>query len=75
VKAYSESSRDRTPLGRRRGDIYRQRALAKAEYQLAQLNVARMLEPIDSPALAGFVEALEPFNALADKKSGVRLAP
>lgn len=25
-----------------------------------------MLEPLDSPALAGFVDALEPINALAD---------
>jgi len=39
-------------------------------YQLAQLNVAKMLEPLDSPALAGFVEALEPINALADASSG-----
>jgi hypothetical protein len=37
---------------------------------LAQLNVARMLEPLDSPALAGFVDALEPINALADASSG-----
>ena len=29
-----------------------------------------MLEPIDSPALAGFVEALEPINALADASPG-----
>lgn len=29
-----------------------------------------MLEPIDSPALAGFVDALEPINALADASAG-----
>jgi len=37
---------------------------------LAQLNVAKMLEPIDSPALAGFVDSLKPINALADKSPG-----
>jgi hypothetical protein len=39
-------------------------------YQLAQLNIARAREPLDSPQLAGFVEALEPVNALADAAPG-----
>jgi hypothetical protein len=39
-------------------------------YHLAQLNVGRALEPLDTPRLAGFVEALEPVNALADAADG-----
>jgi hypothetical protein len=30
------------------------------DYLLAQVNVARMREPLDSPRLAGFVAALDP---------------
>jgi Domain of unknown function (DUF3291) len=37
---------------------------------LAQVNVARALEPLDSPALAGFMAALAPVNALADAAPG-----
>jgi heme-degrading monooxygenase HmoA len=37
---------------------------------LAELNVARLKEPIDSPATAAFVAALEPVNALADAAPG-----
>ncbi len=40
------------------------------EYLLAQVNIARMREPLDSPLLAGFVAALEPVNALADAAPG-----
>jgi hypothetical protein len=39
-------------------------------WQLAQLNVGRSLEPLDSPTLAGFMEALDPINALADAAPG-----
>jgi hypothetical protein len=39
-------------------------------YHLAQLNVARLRAPLDSPQLAGFVAALEPVNALADAAPG-----
>jgi hypothetical protein len=39
-------------------------------YQLAQVNVARLLASLDSPLLAGFVSALEPINALADASAG-----
>jgi hypothetical protein len=39
-------------------------------YQLAQLNIARMLAPIDSPVMAGFVARLNDVNALADKTPG-----
>jgi len=43
---------------------------ATADWQLAQVNIARLLEPLDSPQLAGFVAALEPINALADAAPG-----
>jgi hypothetical protein len=39
-------------------------------WHLAQVNVARMLEPLDSPLLADFVAALDPVNDLADKSDG-----
>lgn len=35
-------------------------------HHLAQCNVGRLLAPLDTPPLAGFVAALEPVNALAD---------
>lgn len=37
---------------------------------LAQLNVAHLRAPLDSPELADFVAALEPVNALADAAPG-----
>jgi len=37
---------------------------------LAQVNVAVLRAPIDSPQLAAFVEQLEPVNALADDAQG-----
>jgi hypothetical protein len=37
---------------------------------LAQLNIGRMLAPLESPQLAGFVAALDPINALADASPG-----
>lgn len=39
-------------------------------HHLAQFNIARLLEPLDTPRLAGFVEALEPINALAEGSPG-----
>jgi hypothetical protein len=41
-----------------------------ARYQLAQLNVGRMLGPIDSPIMAGFVAKLNEINALAEADAG-----
>lgn len=38
--------------------------------QLAQVNVARLVEPLETPRLQDFVAALEPVNALADAASG-----
>jgi hypothetical protein len=37
---------------------------------LAQVNVARLRAPLDSPQLADFVAALEPINALGDRSRG-----
>jgi hypothetical protein len=37
---------------------------------LAQVNISRLLFPLDSPELADFVANLEPINALADAAPG-----
>jgi hypothetical protein len=37
---------------------------------LAQLNIARFKLPMDDPAMAGFVEQLDPINAIADGTDG-----
>ncbi|AOY00675.1 DUF3291 domain-containing protein [Jeongeupia sp. USM3] len=39
-------------------------------YQLAQLNIATLLAPLDSPQLAGFVAELDRINALAEAAPG-----
>ncbi len=39
-------------------------------YHLAQLNIAILKEPLDSPALAEFVENLDRINALAETSAG-----
>jgi Domain of unknown function (DUF3291) len=39
-------------------------------YELAQLNIATLLEPLDSPRLADFVANLDRINALADDAPG-----
>ena len=44
--------------------------MTAARWHLAQLNVARAIEPLDSPRLAEFVAALEGVNALADAAPG-----
>jgi hypothetical protein len=41
-----------------------------ARWHLAQLNVGRLLAPLDSEQLAGFVAQLEPINAVADAAPG-----
>jgi Domain of unknown function (DUF3291) len=38
--------------------------------ELAQLNVGRLLAPVDSPTIAGFVAELDPINRLADASPG-----
>jgi hypothetical protein len=39
-------------------------------YQLAQLNIALMTAPIDSPVMADFVANLDRINALAERSPG-----
>jgi hypothetical protein len=39
-------------------------------YELAQMNVARLRAPLDSPQLADFVDALDRVNAIADGSPG-----
>lgn len=39
-------------------------------FHLAQVNVARLAAPLDSPRLADFVANLEPINATADASAG-----
>jgi hypothetical protein len=39
-------------------------------WHVAQVNVGRLLAPIDSPQLAAFVAMLDPINALADGSPG-----
>jgi Domain of unknown function (DUF3291) len=39
-------------------------------HALAQVNIGRVLAPLDSEQLAGFVAALDPINALADSAPG-----
>jgi len=39
-------------------------------FELAQMNVATMKHPLDSPAMAEFVASLDPVNALAESSPG-----
>ena len=41
-----------------------------ADWELAQLNIAHLLAPIDSPTLEDFVSELDRINALADAAPG-----
>jgi len=41
-----------------------------ANFHLAQINIARMVHPIDDPRMADFVALLAPVNALADNAPG-----
>lgn len=39
-------------------------------YQLAQVNIARMIAPLDSDVMRDFVDNLDPINALAEAAPG-----
>jgi hypothetical protein len=41
-----------------------------SRFQLAQVNIGRLLAPVDSPLIADFMAALDPINALADASPG-----
>ena len=40
------------------------------EFHIAQINIARMLAPIDDPIMVDFVAQLPPINALAEESPG-----
>ena len=40
------------------------------KHQLAQINIARLLAPIDDPLVAGFVAQLDTINTLAESSNG-----
>ena len=40
------------------------------QYHIAQINIARMLAPIDDPLMTDFVAQLPPINALAEESPG-----
>lgn len=40
------------------------------DFHLAQINIAKMKAPLDSPVMAEFVENLDPINLLAEKSHG-----
>jgi hypothetical protein len=44
--------------------------MSDPRFHLAQINVGRLLAPIDDPQIAGFVAGLDPINALADASPG-----
>ncbi|MFF7972185.1 DUF3291 domain-containing protein [Streptomyces sp. NPDC007905] len=43
---------------------------APSSHELAQVNIARLKFPLDSPQLKDFVDALDPVNAVADASDG-----
>ena len=44
--------------------------MAEKGYHIAQVNIARMIAPLDSPLMADFVALLDSVNALADASPG-----
>ncbi|KUO12262.1 DUF3291 domain-containing protein [Streptomyces sp. DSM 15324] len=51
-------------------DATRTRTTEPAAFELAQVNIARLRFPLDSPELKDFVDALDPVNADADAADG-----
>jgi hypothetical protein len=45
-----------------------------AEYQLAQINIARLRRPLDSPEMRDFIAVLAEINRLAESAPRFRLA-
>jgi hypothetical protein len=57
--------------GRGLGQRYRLTSqVMDSGFQLAQVNVARLVAPVDAPEVAEFMAALDPVNALADAAPG-----
>ena len=44
--------------------------MVEQDWHVAQVNIAVLQAPLESPQLAGFVQMLEPVNALADAAPG-----
>jgi hypothetical protein len=44
--------------------------MTASKYHLAQVNIGRMLAPLDTPVMAEFVASLDRINALADASPG-----
>jgi heme-degrading monooxygenase HmoA len=44
--------------------------VSTSSYHVAQLNIGRLLAPLDDPQIADFVAILNPINALADRDPG-----
>ncbi|MFD0068985.1 DUF3291 domain-containing protein, partial [Streptomyces sp. NPDC127574] len=44
--------------------------LPTGAHELAEVNIARLTAPLDSPQLKAFVDALDPVNAVADAADG-----
>jgi hypothetical protein len=44
--------------------------MTTSKYHLAQVNIGRMLAPLDTPVMAEFVASLDRINALADASPG-----
>src|ERR1035437_9098786 len=40
------------------------------DYHLAQINIGRLVAPVDDPQVAEFIAGLQPINALADRAPG-----
>ena len=40
------------------------------KYHLAQINIARLIAPLDDPRIAGFIARLDEINVLADRAPG-----
>ncbi|HSL75956.1 MAG TPA: DUF3291 domain-containing protein, partial [Candidatus Limnocylindrales bacterium] len=45
--------------------------MTEDRWHLAQLNVGRMVAPLDAPEIEGFRNQLDPINALADADPGL----
>jgi hypothetical protein len=57
-------------LSRLKASICKGGLMTVQPYHLAQINIARLLAPLDSPTMAEFVALLEEINALADRSPG-----
>jgi hypothetical protein len=44
--------------------------MSQPQWQLAQINIARMRAPLDDPTMVGFVSRLDAINALAEASPG-----